>query len=44
MESGEGAGYGAALRAGVRAGVCADAHEAVARCVRLRSVVEPVWD
>jgi xylulokinase len=44
MESDEGSAYGAALLAGVRAGVFADAHEAVARCVRLRSVVEPVWD
>jgi hypothetical protein len=28
----------------VRAGVFADAAEAVARCVRTRSVVQPVWD
>jgi xylulokinase len=44
MESEEGSAFGAALLAGVRAGVFADAHEAVARCVRARSVVEPVWD
>jgi len=44
MESEEGSAFGAALLAGVRAGVFADAHEAVARCVRVRSVVEPVWD
>jgi xylulokinase len=44
MESDEGSAFGAALLAGVRAGVFADAHEAVARCVRARSVVEPVWD
>jgi hypothetical protein len=28
----------------VREGVFADAAEAVARCVRVRGVVEPVWD
>jgi hypothetical protein len=28
----------------VRAGVFADAREAVARCVRATSVIEPVWD
>jgi xylulokinase len=44
MESDEGSAYGAALLAGIRAGVFADAQEAVARCVRARSVVEPVWD
>ncbi|MGZ4335206.1 MAG: xylulokinase [Gaiellaceae bacterium] len=44
MESEEGSAFGAALLAGVRAGTFADAHEAVARCVRTRSVVEPVWD
>jgi xylulokinase len=44
MESDEGSAFGAALLAGVRAGVFADADEAVARCVRVRSVVEPVWD
>jgi xylulokinase len=44
MESEEGSAFGAALLAGVRAGVFADAQEAVARCVRARSVVEPVWD
>jgi xylulokinase len=43
-ESEEGSAYGAALLAGVRAGVFADAHEAVARCVRTRSVVEPAFD
>ncbi|HET7137161.1 MAG TPA: FGGY family carbohydrate kinase, partial [Gaiellaceae bacterium] len=40
----EGSAFGAALLAGVRAGVFADAREAVDRCVRARSVVEPVWD
>jgi xylulokinase len=40
----EGSAFGAALLAGVRAGVFADAAEAVARCVRTRSVVQPVWD
>jgi xylulokinase len=43
-ESEEGSAYGAALLAGVRAGVFADAADAVARCVRVRDVVEPVWD
>ncbi len=43
-ESDEGSAFGAALLAGVRAGVFADADEAVARCVRVRDVVEPVWD
>jgi xylulokinase len=42
--SDEGSAFGAALLAGVRAGVFADAHEAVARCVRVRGVVEPEWD
>jgi xylulokinase len=37
----EGAAYGAALLAGVRAGVFADVHDAVARTVRVRDVVEP---
>ena len=37
----EGAAYGAALLAGVRAGVFADAHEAVARAVRVTARVEP---
>ena len=37
----EGAAYGAALLAGVKAGVFADAHEAVAACVRVRDRVEP---
>ena len=44
MVSDEGSAFGAALLAGVRAGVFADAHEAVARCVRVRDVVEPEWD
>jgi xylulokinase len=37
----EGAAYGAALLGGVAAGVFADAHEAVAGCVRVRDRVEP---
>jgi xylulokinase len=37
----EGSAFGAALLAGVRAGVFADAHEAVARCVRVRARIEP---
>jgi xylulokinase len=44
MESDEGSAFGAALLAGVRAGVFADADDAVARCVRVRAVVEPEWD
>jgi xylulokinase len=44
MESEEGSAFGAALLAGVRAGVFADVHEAIARCVRTTSMVEPVWD
>ena len=32
----EGSAFGAALLAGVRAGIFADAHDAVARCVRVR--------
>jgi xylulokinase len=44
METDEGSAFGAALLAGVRAGVFTDAHDAVARCVRVRGVVEPVWD
>jgi xylulokinase len=44
MVSDEGSAFGAALLAGVRAGVFADAQEAVARCVRVRDVVEPEWD
>ncbi len=40
-ESDEGSAFGAALLAGVRAGVFADAHEAVARCVRVRERIEP---
>jgi xylulokinase len=44
-ESEEGSAYGAAMLAGVRAGVFADAHDAVARCVRVRERIEPdpVW-
>jgi xylulokinase len=37
----EGAAYGAALLAGVRSGLFADAHEAVAECVRVTGRVEP---
>jgi xylulokinase len=37
----EGAAYGAALLAGVRSGAFADAHEAVASCVRVTGRVEP---
>ena len=37
----EGAAYGAALLAGVRSGRFADAHEAVAQCVRVTGRVEP---
>jgi xylulokinase len=44
METEEGSAFGAALLAGVRSGTFADAHEAVARCVRVRSRIEPVWD
>jgi xylulokinase len=40
-ESEEGSAYGAAMLAGVRAGVFADAHDAVARCVRARERIEP---
>jgi xylulokinase len=41
----EGAAFGAALLAGVRAGAFADAHEAVAACVRVtgRTEPEPSW-
>ena len=39
----EGSAYGAALLGGVAGGVFADAPEAVARCVRVRSVIEPDW-
>jgi xylulokinase len=42
--SDEGSAYGAALLAGVRAGVFTDAADAVARCVHVRDVVEPIWD
>ena len=38
----EGAAYGAALLGGVANGIFADAHEAVAACVRVRDRVEPV--
>jgi xylulokinase len=44
MESEEGSAFGAALLAGVRSGAFTDAAEAVERCVRVSSVVEPVWD
>jgi xylulokinase len=37
----EGAAFGAALLAGVKRGVFADAHEAVAACVRVRDRIEP---
>nr|MBA2462120.1 xylulokinase [Actinomycetota bacterium] len=42
----EGAAYGAALLGGVKEGVFADAHEAVASCVRVRDRVEPdpAWE
>jgi xylulokinase len=43
METDEGSAFGAALLAGVHSGVFADAREAVARCVRPRARVEPVW-
>ena len=41
----EGSAFGAALLAGVRAGTFADAHDAVARCVRVSERIEPdpVW-
>jgi xylulokinase len=44
METEEGSAFGAALLAGIRAGTFADATEAVARCVRSSSRVEPAWD
>jgi xylulokinase len=44
METDEGSAFGAALLAGIRSGTFADADEVVARCVRVRSRVEPVWD
>ena len=40
----EGSAYGAALLAGVKAGAFADAHEAVAACVRVRETIEPAPD
>jgi xylulokinase len=40
-EAEEGAAFGAALLGGVEAGVFADAHEAVAACVRVRDRIEP---
>lgn len=40
-EAEEGAAFGAALLGAVREGVFADAHEAVAACVRIRDRVEP---
>ncbi|HSO01631.1 MAG TPA: FGGY-family carbohydrate kinase, partial [Gaiellaceae bacterium] len=44
-EAEEGAAFGAALLGAVQGGVFADAHEAVAACVRVRDRVEPdpVW-
>ena len=44
MDTDEGSAYGAALLAGIHAGVFADAHDAVARCVRVRDTIEPEWD
>jgi xylulokinase len=44
VETEEGSAFGAALLAGVRQGVFADAHDAVGRCVRVRSRIEPTWD
>jgi xylulokinase len=38
----EGSAYGAALLGGVAGGLFADVPEAVARCVRVRSTVEPI--
>ncbi len=40
-EAEEGAAYGAALLGAVAAGVFADAHEALAACVRVRDRIEP---
>jgi xylulokinase len=40
-ESEQGSAFGAALLGGVAGGVFTDVHEAVARCVRVREVVEP---
>ena len=37
----EGAAYGAALLGAVKAGIFADAHEAVAACVRVRDRIDP---
>jgi xylulokinase len=37
----EGAAFGAALLAGVRSGLFADAHEAIASCVRVTGRIEP---
>jgi xylulokinase len=44
METEEGSAFGAALLAGIRNGIFADAAEAVARCVRTTSRIEPLWD
>jgi xylulokinase len=44
METEEGSAFGAALLAGIRSGTFADADDAVARCVRTRDRIEPVWD
>ena len=40
-ESEEGSAFGAALLGGVAGGVFADVHEAVSRCVRPRTAIEP---
>jgi xylulokinase len=44
METEEGSAFGAALLAGIRSGTFADANDAVTRCVRPSSRVEPMWD
>jgi xylulokinase len=44
METEEGSAFGAALLAGIRSGTFTDADEAVTRCVRPTSRVEPMWD
>jgi len=44
VEVDEGAAYGAALLGGVRAGVWSHVDEAVAACVRVREVIEPMDD
>jgi xylulokinase len=40
----EGSAYGAALLGGIAGGAFADVHDAVARCVRVRSRIEPDGD